>query len=128
MNVLAWPLTFLALTFMFPWARWLLCPISRNALLVALTTLSLSLGTLTQVMLWQGLIGLRIDWRITTILCAAISAAGWAVLGRTARIPFEPNATAKTGQVSDGVEKGGGGHSDLTPDPSPNYGEGSKHA
>jgi hypothetical protein len=91
MSLLAWPLTILALTFMYPWVCWLLCRSGRsNKLLATVTTLGLSLGTLSQVMLWQGLIALRIDWRITVVLCAGISVVGWVVIRRTTSRVMEP--------------------------------------
>jgi hypothetical protein len=90
MNVLAWPLTALALVFMYPWARWLInAPTRRfgivlhSRVLIVLTTLALSVGTLSVVMLWLGLLGIRIDWRLVAIFCAAISVMGWIVWLRT---------------------------------------------
>jgi hypothetical protein len=104
MNVLAWPLTALALVFMYPWARWLLnkspiyyfdeirigtqrFPLARPSdkkpsrgqleVFTALTTLALSVGTLSLVMLWIGLLGMPIDWRLTMLICVVISAIGW---------------------------------------------------
>ncbi len=80
MSLLAWPLTLLALGFMYPWARWLLR--SSDRVLVAVTTLGLSIGALSLVMLWIGLIGARIDWRVAAIICAVISSGGWIVQSR----------------------------------------------
>jgi len=79
-SLLAWPLTLLALVFMFPWARWLLNrQRTTSPVLLALTTLGLSVGTLSQIMLWIGLSGLRIDWRFATVIAAVVSAMGWLV-------------------------------------------------
>jgi hypothetical protein len=86
MNILAWPLTALALVFMYPWACWLVkTPTQlgtfslfiRSRILVGLTTLALSVGTLSLVMLWLGLLGIRVDWRLTVVWCVIISAIGW---------------------------------------------------
>ncbi len=81
MSLLAWPITLLGLMFMYPWACWLLRR-ERDPLLLALTTLALSIGALSLVMLWIGLSGLRIDWRIAAIICTAISLSGWFVVRR----------------------------------------------
>ncbi len=79
MNLLAWPLTVLALVFMFPWARWLLRRAGSvsDPVLTGLTTLGLSVGTLSLVLLWIGLIGLHIDWRLAAGVCAVIGGVGW---------------------------------------------------
>ncbi len=99
MSVLAWPLTLLALAFMYPWARWLLhnCdPDRRTFLLTALTTLGLSVGVLSQVMLWQGLLGLRIDWRTTALVCAVLGVVGWVILRKTS--PPVPLSAGREGE------------------------------
>ncbi len=84
MSLLAWPITLLMLVCMYPWARWLLHRAERTALipannivLLALTTLGLSIGLLSLVMLWMGLLGIRIDWRIAAVVCVGIGASGF---------------------------------------------------
>ncbi len=72
---LAWPLTLLALVHMAGWARVALLG-ERGWLLFALTTLGLSAGSLSLVGLWCGLLGLPIDWRLTTLICGIIGSAG----------------------------------------------------
>lgn len=79
MSLLAWPLTLLSFVFMYPWARVLLHR-DRAPLLLAITTLALSTGALSLVMLWIGLLGVRIDWRIAAAACVLMSVAGWLVL------------------------------------------------
>ncbi|MEP7284865.1 MAG: glycosyltransferase family 39 protein [Chloroflexota bacterium] len=83
MSLLVWPLTLLSLIFMYPWARWLLhraegramLP-TYNPLLSVLTTVGLSIGTLSLVMLWMGLLGIRLDWRLAALVCLVIGASG----------------------------------------------------
>jgi hypothetical protein len=82
--MIAWIITLIGWVFMFPWARWLLYRRNQptaDPVLLALTTLALSIGTLSLVMLWIGLIGLRLDWRIAATVCAIISITGW-IVGR----------------------------------------------
>src|SRR5258708_6091756 len=74
----------LMLLCMSPWARWLLHRAEGTALipansivLLALTTLGLSIGLLSLVMLWMGLLGIRIDWRIAAVVCVGIGASGF---------------------------------------------------
>jgi len=74
MNILAWLLVIVSFVFMYPWARWLLGASER--VLTALTTVALSAGTLSLVMLWIGLLGQPIDWRTAALICALIGAAG----------------------------------------------------
>jgi len=85
----AWLITLLAFVFMYPWARWLLGR-TNNYLLTGLVTFALGVGTLSLVMLWIGLIGLRIDWRLAVLLCAAISGSGVVVLRRNPSPPLDP--------------------------------------
>ena len=80
--MLAWPLTLLALVHMAGWARVLLRG-ERGWLLWALTTLGLSAGSLSLVGMWCGLLGLSIDWRLTTAICAIIGSAGLIIARRT---------------------------------------------
>src|SRR5258708_7639032 len=89
MSLLAWPITILALVFMAPWARWLLRRAEGQALypanyglLLALTTLALSVGTLTLILLLLGLLGLPVDWRIAGLLCLGIGALGLLIRDR----------------------------------------------
>ncbi len=99
--MIAWVITLLGLVFMFPWARWLLTrPAPADAVpaadpvLLALTTLALSLGTLSLVLLWIGLLGIRIDWRLAAIICAGISITGWVVARRAPVRTVAPAADA----------------------------------
>src|SRR5579859_3462053 len=96
MTVLAWPLTLAACLFMYPWAKYLLQRAEGSALLptsyrllLALTTLALSLGMLTLIMMWIGILGLTIDWRLAGLLCLFIGAAGWFLPARA--ITFQPD-------------------------------------
>jgi 4-amino-4-deoxy-L-arabinose transferase-like glycosyltransferase len=70
-------ITLAAFVFMYPWARFFMRENSRIAL--ALTTMGLSLGTLSLVMLWLGLLNERINWRITMGVCALIGLVGLAL-------------------------------------------------
>src|SRR5689334_8958543 len=97
MSVVAWPLTLLMLTCMYPWARWLLHRAERTALipadntiLLALTTLGLSVGLLSLIMLWIGLLGIRIDWRIAAVVCIAIGAIGFLLRDKPYLLRDEP--------------------------------------
>ncbi|MCC7447998.1 MAG: glycosyltransferase family 39 protein [Anaerolineae bacterium] len=109
MSLLAWPLTLLALVFMYPWARWLLRTSDR--VLIAVTTLGLSTGTLSLVMLWIGLIGIRIDWRIAALVCAGISGVGWIVQYRARH---DAPLQHPTDPLSPPGERGLGGEAKIT--------------
>jgi len=109
MSLLAWPLTLLALVFMYPWSRWLLR--SADRVLIGVTTLGLSIGTLSLVMLWIGLIGIRIDWRLAALACAGISAVGWAILRRARR---DAPLQHPTDPPSPPAERGLGGEVKIT--------------
>jgi Dolichyl-phosphate-mannose-protein mannosyltransferase len=100
MSLLAWPITVIALLFMAPWARWLLrraegTPVypPNYGLLLTLSTLALSLGTLTLVMLACGLFGLLIDWRTVALVCLGISACGLVIPDRRVMLPDESAPT-----------------------------------
>jgi hypothetical protein len=87
MSFFAWIITLLGLVFMYPWARWLLARHPGGALLTGLTTLALSAGTLSLIMLWLGLFGIRLDWRLAALLCLFVALAGWIVWWRSAVVP-----------------------------------------
>src|SRR5579859_3229267 len=75
MGALAWLLTLVALVGMYPWAR-LLLRRDSDLILIAIVTLALSVGALSLILMWIGLVGLSIDWRLATALYAIIIAAG----------------------------------------------------
>jgi Dolichyl-phosphate-mannose-protein mannosyltransferase len=115
LNLLAWPLTILALGFMYPWARWLLKrsdggQLAESRVLLAVTTLALSLGTLSQVMLWTGLLGLPIDWRLTTGICVVIGINGLLIKRGHRSVghipPLAPLPWATPARASQTMERG----------------------
>src|SRR5579862_9143625 len=75
-RVIALIVTFAALVFMFPWARLLIGSTDNEFSLIAATTLGLSLGTLSLVMLCVGMLGFAVDWRSASLICAVISVVG----------------------------------------------------
>jgi hypothetical protein len=94
MNVLlAWSLTGLGQVFMYPWARWLLdcnhrypTQATPKPILLALTTVGLSTGVLSLIMMWIGLLGVRLDWRIVTASITVICAVGFYFCSKIDRI------------------------------------------
>lgn len=72
--MIGFALATLSLVFMAPYAR-LLLPTTPRSLLIA-ATLALSTGTLSLVVLWIGLLGIPIDWRLAALICAVMSATG----------------------------------------------------
>src|SRR5262249_22689334 len=93
LRIVAGPLPLPLRVLMYPWARLVIqrsqrigkprsAPAIVNPMLTAITTLALSVGSLSLVMLWMGLLGLAIDWRLTALACLVISAAGWLLLLR----------------------------------------------
>src|SRR3712207_2359824 len=97
---MAWLITLLALIFMLPWARWLLrSDLRRAPLLVLSTTIALSLGTLTLIMLLIGMLGLTIDWRLVVLICAVITVPGFFLPHHTdqsSESDIEPRGILKT--------------------------------
>ena len=84
-----WLLTALVLAAAYPWAAWALARAPQRAGL-ALTlclALALSVGALTQVMLWQSALGLPFDLWGVTLPYLALMLPGWA-LWRRARLPL----------------------------------------
>src|SRR5258708_37302110 len=65
-------------------------PPADNPLLLALTTIGLSIGTLSLVMLWIGLLGRPIDWRVAAIGCAIIGGSGLLLRDRLLLLPGDP--------------------------------------
>src|SRR5258708_27404943 len=92
-----WIAAILSMIFMGRWARWLLhrsearalFP-TNNPLLLLLTTIGLSIGTLSLVMMWIGLFGRPIDWRVAAIICAIIGGSGFLLRDRLLLIPDDP--------------------------------------
>ncbi len=81
MGALAWLLTLVALVGMYPWTRVLLRRDS-DLILIAMVTLALSVGALSLILMWIGIVGLPIEWRLATALYAIVIAAGL-ILWRT---------------------------------------------
>jgi hypothetical protein len=99
MSVLAWPLTLMGLVAMYGWARWLLHDADDppGAILIGTTTLALSGGALSLAMLWPGLLGLPVDWRIAALIVAPLALAGLIVWRRG-----QPPAVGRRGQTAAG--------------------------
>lgn len=81
----AWLIVLCALVSMYPWAEWLLVGIQRRNLFIVTTTLGLSSGILSLILLWQGLLGLPIRAEAAFQWCIIISIYGWIVLLRSRR-------------------------------------------
>ncbi|MCC7209987.1 MAG: glycosyltransferase family 39 protein [Anaerolineae bacterium] len=92
-GLIALAATGVGLSFMVLWARALLGRAERDPLLIALTTLALSVGALSLILLWQGILTPPLDWRSALIAALAVGAAGgfafWRAKGgeRTAERP-----------------------------------------
>ncbi|MBX3063842.1 MAG: glycosyltransferase family 39 protein [Anaerolineae bacterium] len=71
-------ITLLMLVSTYPLVR-LLLGNRRDPVLTWTTTLALSVGLVSLLMLWQGLLGILIDWRIAAITAALISLLGWMI-------------------------------------------------
>jgi hypothetical protein len=97
MSLLAWPLTLIGLVAMYGWARWLLhnADDPPGAILIGTTTLALSGGALSLAMLWPGLLGLPVDWRIAALIAAPLALAGWIIWRRG-----QPRATHAQGHTA----------------------------
>ncbi len=74
---------------MYPWARVLLRRDS-DPLLIGCVTLGLSIGALSLILMWLGILGLRIDWRLATAMYAIVIVAGF-VVWRTHAEPLAPD-------------------------------------
>jgi len=86
----AWLWWIVALTGMFPWARWALRR-ETDRLLTTLLTLALSFGSLTLIAFWIGWLGGKIDWRTVTALYVILCVSGWLVFWQTGRrTPIRP--------------------------------------
>jgi hypothetical protein len=55
-----------------------------DAALSALTTLALSAGGLSLILLWQGILAPNIDWRVALAVALVVGAAGWLAFRRAA--------------------------------------------
>lgn len=87
-TILAWLAVPLLLCAAYPWASWTLAQTShRGDLALALClTLALSVGALTQVMLWQSVFNIPFDLWGITVPYMALALLGW-LLWRRARLP-----------------------------------------
>lgn len=83
-TVSAWILTSLVLVAAYPWSVWLLArsPQSHPRLLTVLLTLALATGTLSLVMFWMSLTGVRFEtwaiaWRYFAVMLPGWVLGGW---------------------------------------------------
>ncbi|MBZ0275627.1 MAG: glycosyltransferase family 39 protein [Anaerolineae bacterium] len=87
-TVFAWILVGLVIAAAYPLADYLLARSPRREdgrWLAVLLTLALAVGVLTQIMLWEGLLGIRYTLITVTVPYGAVMAAGWALWRRRTR-------------------------------------------
>src|SRR5260370_28421492 len=99
-TLVGWLLVFASLTFMGGWARFLLhraegfalLP-TYNPLLLAVTTIGLSVGTLSLISLWTALLGIGIKWQATAGIAAIVGLLGLLVKDKPSLLhdaPMQP--------------------------------------